>query len=425
MRPASTEAAAATYSTELPLVQRFAPGDNGESNTLVLNAAHSFSVTLAARDPRTGNTGPGVALQQSDVFGYFSIPALTQNPSNPEVFVKVLDATALPGQGYWIFYGFLTDLIFDLTVTEDGTGRSRTFHKDAGQQLNGFDTTTFTPTAGVTARHTSAIQATPNAFVRTAVDISNHTPASITADIQYTYKCTSAACSPVGGFYNTAVRRINLGAFGNFHDDDIVDLLDSQGVLQPGANQGSIGTLLITFNGLPGNVGWEATAQANTYNRLSEPDELRGTVGYGMNGSLFFESTNASVTATVRDTRVTPGLEGDILTNVGIRNTDINGTNANVNVDLSLFDPASGTRIGNVVPLNGIAPGEVRLVEDLFTVAGVPNANKSLILFADVRNRTPSSPTIEGFILNQDFRSLDSRFHEMKCGDPTGHCGGL
>ncbi len=425
MLPASTEAAAATYSTELPFVQRFAPADNGESNTLVLNAAHSFSVTLAARDPRSGNTGPGVALKQSDVFGYFSIPALTQNPSNPEVFVKVLDATAIPGQGYWIFGGFLTDLIFDLTVTEDGTGRSRTFHKDAGQQLNFFDTTTFTPTAGVTARHTSAIQETPNAFVRTAVDISNHTPASITADIQYTYKCTSAACSPVGGFYNTAVRRINLGAFGNFHDDDIVDLLDSQGVLQPGANQGSIGTLLITFNGLPGNVGWEATAQANTYNRISEPDELRGTVGYGMNGSLFFESTNTSVTATVRDTRVTPGLEGDLLTNVGIRNTDIVGTNANVNVDLSLYDPDSGARIGNVVQLNGIAPGEVRVVEDLYTAAGVGNANKSLILFADVRNRTPSSPTIEGFVLIQDFRSLDSRFHEMKCGDPTGHCGGL
>jgi hypothetical protein len=65
------------------------------------------------------------------------------------------------------------------------------------------------------------------------------------------------------------------------------------------------------------------------------------------------------------------------------------------------------------------------VVEDIYTAAGVGSANKSLILFADVRNRTPSSPTIEGFILNQDFRSLDSRFHEMKCGDPTGHCGGL
>ena len=68
----------------------------------------------------------------------------------------------------------------------------------------------------------------------------------------------------------------------------------------------------MTFNNLPGNIGWEATVQARTYNRISEPDPLRGTVGYGMNGSLFFESTNTTLTATVRDTRPTPWLEGSL-----------------------------------------------------------------------------------------------------------------
>ncbi len=177
-----------------------------------------------------GTPVPGIALPQSDVFGYFSIPALTQNPSNPEVFIKVLDATALPGQGYWIFYGFLTDLVFDLTVRENATGRTKVFHKDAGQQLNGFDTTTFIPGAATT-RETEAISATPNAFVRTAVDLTNHTQASITADVQYTYKCTSTACSPANEFNSSAVKRFTLGPFANFHFDDIVQALADQGAL--------------------------------------------------------------------------------------------------------------------------------------------------------------------------------------------------
>jgi hypothetical protein len=98
MRPASAEAAAATYSTELPYVQRSAPADGGQGTTLVLNAAHSFNVTLAARDPRSGNTGPGIALQQSDVFGYFSIPALTQNPSNPRSSSRSWTRRRFPGR---------------------------------------------------------------------------------------------------------------------------------------------------------------------------------------------------------------------------------------------------------------------------------------------------------------------------------------
>ena len=226
------------------------------------------------------------------------------------------------------------------------------------------------------------------------------------------------------GFYSTQIRRITLDAFGNFHDDDIVELLGSQSLLQPGAAEGSSGTILVTFNGLPGNVGWEATAQARTYNRILEPDAQRGTVGYGMNGSLFFESTNTSVTSTVRDTRPSPGLEGALSSHVGIRNTDIFGTQGNVNVDLSLYDPDSHTRVGNVIPINGIAPGEVRVINDVFSAAGVPNANKTLIVFADVRNASQSSPTIEGFVLMQDTLSGDTRFFEMRCGDPSNHCGG-
>ena len=115
-------------------------------------ATHPFDVTLAATDQRTGRTSVGQALPQSQGFGYFSLPSFTADPNNAEVFAKILDGTAINGQ-YWVFYGHLTDVIYDLTVTEVSTGASRTYHKAAGDAPGGFDTSAFgsspapTPTA--------------------------------------------------------------------------------------------------------------------------------------------------------------------------------------------------------------------------------------------------------------------------------------
>jgi hypothetical protein len=426
VRPSSASSLAATFSTEVPLVQRYVPPGNGQSGTLVLNAAHSFNVTLVATNQHNGNVqGPGVALPQNDLFGYFSLPSLTSNPSNPEVFVKILDGRPVNGK-WWVFYGHLTDLIYDLSVRENATGITKVYHKDAGNAVGGFDTGAFSSTPPNADTETAPL--TPNAFVRTAIDISNNTNSTITANLQYSYTCTAPTCPIVNNFYRTSAAApqatIQILGFGSFHQDDIVQYLGGLGLLQTGADQGSNGTLLVTFGGVPSNIGWEATAEARTYNRVLEPDPLRGTVGFGMNGSLFFESTNTSLTGTVRDTRPSPTLEGSLTSHVGIRNTDIfgpPGDNTPVSVDLSLYDPATGQRVGNLIGLDNLLPGEVRVVNDIFTAAGVPGGS-SLILFADVRNHTSSSPTIEGFILVLDTYSGDTRAHELRCADMV-HCG--
>ena len=114
----------------------------GDIATLCLNSSHSFSVTLAARDQRTGRTGPGQAIPQSDLFGYFSIPALTSDPQNPEVFVKLLDGRSITGS-FWVFFGGLTDLEYTITVRENSTGRIKTYFKPAGSADGGFDTAAF------------------------------------------------------------------------------------------------------------------------------------------------------------------------------------------------------------------------------------------------------------------------------------------
>ena len=99
---AATKAAAATagttFSVEVPYVRSYTAPGGGQSADLVLNQAHSFTVSVVATDQHHNNvTGAGVALPQTDTFGYFSLPTLTNNPSNPEVFVKIIDGLAING----------------------------------------------------------------------------------------------------------------------------------------------------------------------------------------------------------------------------------------------------------------------------------------------------------------------------------------
>jgi photosystem II stability/assembly factor-like uncharacterized protein len=112
--------------------------------TLTLNTTHPFDVTLSAVDPHTGQAAPGVATQVNDLWGYFSLPAITNNPKNPEVFVKLLDGTAINGE-YWFFYGGLTSLEYTLTVTDSATGAQKTYTKHAGSECGGSDTAAFSP----------------------------------------------------------------------------------------------------------------------------------------------------------------------------------------------------------------------------------------------------------------------------------------
>ena len=111
---------------------------------LRLNAAHTFDLTLTARDPRTGNTGPGKVIGQNDVYGYFSIPSVSGNAGNPEVIVKMVDATGI-GSNYWVFYGCMTDLEYTLSVSENATGVVKTYRKNVGAPCGQFDTSGFLP----------------------------------------------------------------------------------------------------------------------------------------------------------------------------------------------------------------------------------------------------------------------------------------
>jgi PKD repeat protein len=114
------------------------------AETLRLIGAHPFDITLTARDPRTGTTGAGQVISQNDIYGIFSIPTITGNAGNPEVIVKMVDASGI-GASYWVFYGALTDLTYTLSVKEVATGTTKSYN-DArvGSTVCGkFDTSGF------------------------------------------------------------------------------------------------------------------------------------------------------------------------------------------------------------------------------------------------------------------------------------------
>jgi hypothetical protein len=259
------------------------------------------------------------------------------------------------------------------------------------------------------------------ALFKTALDISNNTNNSVTARYQYSYNRVTAA----GGFFRSPIQTISLLPFDNFHTDDFVAFLGAiPNALETGAADSSFGTLLVTFDGLPSSQGWEGTVFARTY---SPNPTGGGTVAIAYPASLFFESANQTLVATIRDTQTAPTEAGALRTNIGIRNTDIRGTTSAVTVQLGFFDvtpgnATSGHRVGNLLTISNLAPGEVRQLNNIRGLAAIPANVTGMLVFADVVNPTATSPTIEGYVNILDGGTNDGAFFEMKCADTDG-CG--
>ena len=60
-------------------------------------------------------------MDVTDRFGWFSFPTLTNDPGNPEVTVKVLEAPTFGH--YWLFWSAMTSLHYTMTVRDVSTGQ--------------------------------------------------------------------------------------------------------------------------------------------------------------------------------------------------------------------------------------------------------------------------------------------------------------
>jgi len=119
-----------------PYVRSFLAADCGGPAGLCLN--RRFRVEAAWRVPSSGAHGTGTPIPRTGdtgVFWFFQ-------PANFELLVKVLDGRGINGH-FWVFYGSLTNVEFDLTVTDTMTGDQRTYHNPSGTMASRADTTAF------------------------------------------------------------------------------------------------------------------------------------------------------------------------------------------------------------------------------------------------------------------------------------------
>ncbi len=108
------------------------------ANTLCLGEGGRFRVEIDWRDFQN-HTGVGnVAAcnaQDSGSFWFF-------DPANIEMVVKALDGRQTNGH-HWIFYGSLTNVEFDMTVTDTETSLQKTYSNPSGHFASVGDTTAF------------------------------------------------------------------------------------------------------------------------------------------------------------------------------------------------------------------------------------------------------------------------------------------
>ena len=87
-----------------------------------------------------GGTGVGKAIPLTSDTGYFWF----FNSSNVELVVKVLDARTLNNR-FWVFYGALSNVEYDLTVTDISNGEVRRYRNPAQKFASTGDTQAFPP----------------------------------------------------------------------------------------------------------------------------------------------------------------------------------------------------------------------------------------------------------------------------------------
>jgi len=118
-----------------------------------------FRAEVAWRDPRSGAHGTGNAVPltgDTGAFWFFS-------PGNAELLVKVLDGRQNNGH-WWLFFGALTDVEYDLTVTDTEGGEQKVYHNPPFTMASHADVDAFTDTLSPTSprpalRTAGAVQA--------------------------------------------------------------------------------------------------------------------------------------------------------------------------------------------------------------------------------------------------------------------------
>lgn len=104
-----------------------------------------FSVEVRFIDPNIADPAadpegaavvlPSLTTENTGFFWFF-------NQENVELAVKALDGRAINGK-FWLLYGALSDVEYEITVTDTATGESKTYRNEAGSVCGEIDTGAF------------------------------------------------------------------------------------------------------------------------------------------------------------------------------------------------------------------------------------------------------------------------------------------
>jgi hypothetical protein len=121
-------------------VQRYGTASCSPAATSLCLEGDRFRLDVRFRDPRSQQFAAGhpVPLTADTGALWFF------DPANPELIVKMLDGTSVNGH-HWLFYGSLTDVEFDLTVTDTATGQQHLYHNAGGTLASLADVQAFPP----------------------------------------------------------------------------------------------------------------------------------------------------------------------------------------------------------------------------------------------------------------------------------------
>ncbi len=112
-----------------------------DPSTLRLLGVHPFEISIQVKDPNTGAASAAQAVDVTDRFGWFSFPSLTNDPGNPEVTVKVLEAPTFGH--YWIFWSAMTSLHYTMTVRDVSTNQVEVYEKNDDSPCGSWDLKSF------------------------------------------------------------------------------------------------------------------------------------------------------------------------------------------------------------------------------------------------------------------------------------------
>jgi hypothetical protein len=107
------------------------PGDN-------LCLAGQYSVGVRFTDPRDATNHDATAVPLTPSAGSFWF----FDPGNLELLLKIVDGTAVNGHT-WFFWGGLSNVDFDITVTDTGSGAQRVYRNREGKMTSLADTDAF------------------------------------------------------------------------------------------------------------------------------------------------------------------------------------------------------------------------------------------------------------------------------------------